>query len=283
MSRVFDVFPFFNEIDLLEIRLNELDTVVDFFVITEASTTFSGQSKPYYFEMNSELFERFSHKILYQKVDYVPENLNPFERDWFQRDAAKSFLMKYILPDDFIVYGDLDEIPKAESITYAISKLNGQIMICHCAMDLYYYYLNLREVSGTLPSYMGEYPGVKEKKWIGTTISRWSYASRFTLTQLRNPEHKSSGLRINDAGWHFSYVGGFQVEAPINRIIRKIQGAAHQELNNDKILRKVSKRLSRNKDVFGRRKAKFCRIESLEFLPSYVLQNPDKFIHLVLK
>jgi hypothetical protein len=130
---------------------------------------------------------------------------------------------------------------------------------------------------------MGEYPGIRDKKWLGTTISKWNYASEFTLTQLRNPEHKSCGLRIEDAGWHFSYIGGFQVEPPINRIIRKIEGAAHQELNNEKILSKVSKRLSRNKDVFGRRKAKFHKVESLKFLPSHVLQNLYKFEHLVLK
>lgn len=283
MSRVFDVFPFFNEIDLLEIRLNELDSVVDFFVITEASTTFSGLEKPFYFELFRKRFEHFSSKILYQKIENVPDGLSPFERDWFQRDAAKSFLEDYILPDDFIVYGDVDEIPKAESITYAQTQLSSTFQICHCAMDLYYYYLNLREDSGTLLSYMGEYPRIKNKKWIGTTISKWGFASGFTLTQLRNPEHKSYGIRIDDAGWHFSYVGGFKTEPPIDRIVRKIQSAAHQELNNDKVLRKVEKRLLRNKDVFGRRRSKFSRVQNLTFLPTYVLQNLVKFEHLVLE
>jgi beta-1,4-mannosyl-glycoprotein beta-1,4-N-acetylglucosaminyltransferase len=34
---VYDVFPFLNELDILEIRLNELDPVVDLFVLTEST------------------------------------------------------------------------------------------------------------------------------------------------------------------------------------------------------------------------------------------------------
>ena len=87
MSRVFDVFPFFNEIDLLEIRLNELDSVVDFFVITEASTTFSGLEKPFYFELFREKFEHFSSKILYQKIENVPDGLSLGLGDFRVSDA----------------------------------------------------------------------------------------------------------------------------------------------------------------------------------------------------
>ena len=40
--KVIDVFPFFNELDILEIRLNVLDPYVDCFVLSEATKTFSG-------------------------------------------------------------------------------------------------------------------------------------------------------------------------------------------------------------------------------------------------
>jgi hypothetical protein len=49
---VYDCFIFFNELDLLEIRLNELNNVVDKFVIIEANKTFQNNHKPYYFEEN---------------------------------------------------------------------------------------------------------------------------------------------------------------------------------------------------------------------------------------
>jgi len=45
MPKVYDCFTFFNELDLLEIRLNILDPYVDYFVIHESTETFSGKSK----------------------------------------------------------------------------------------------------------------------------------------------------------------------------------------------------------------------------------------------
>lgn len=283
MARVFDVFPFFNELDLLEIRMHELNPVVDFFLITEASTTFSGLSKPFFFEENKDRFVEFSNKILYQKIDNVPNTLSPFERDWFQRDASKLFLEQYIDSSDFLLYGDVDEVPRSNAVLNAIENLNEDTKICHFAMELYYYFLNLNEKSGTLPSHIGEYPGIKKRKWLGSTLSKWEYASQFSMTELRNPEHKDVGKRIDKAGWHFSYVGGHQKEDPLDRIIRKIKSSAHQELNNDEILRKVKKRLSKNKDVFGRRWAKFERVSDINFLPKYVVDNHEKFNHLILK
>lgn len=45
--RIFDAFLFFNELDLLEIRLNILDPYVDFFILNESNLTFSGKENPF--------------------------------------------------------------------------------------------------------------------------------------------------------------------------------------------------------------------------------------------
>ncbi len=51
--KIVDVFPFFNELDLLDIRLNVLDPYVDCFIISEATKTFQGGDKPLWMsEMN---------------------------------------------------------------------------------------------------------------------------------------------------------------------------------------------------------------------------------------
>ena len=52
---IVDCFPFFNELDLLEIRLNILKDVVDKFVLVEASKTQTKLDKPFYFEDNKGL------------------------------------------------------------------------------------------------------------------------------------------------------------------------------------------------------------------------------------
>ena len=43
--KIFDCFIFFNELDLLDVRLHELNDVVDFHVLVEAKKTFVGKKK----------------------------------------------------------------------------------------------------------------------------------------------------------------------------------------------------------------------------------------------
>ena len=64
--KVFDVFLFFNELDLLEVRLNLLYPFVDHFVINEATKTFSGLDKPLYYLENKDRFEKFQDKIIHK-------------------------------------------------------------------------------------------------------------------------------------------------------------------------------------------------------------------------
>ena len=54
-----DAFYFFDEFDLLEIRLNILEPYVDYFVLTESTVTFSGLDKPLYYQENKDQFEKF--------------------------------------------------------------------------------------------------------------------------------------------------------------------------------------------------------------------------------
>jgi hypothetical protein len=52
MRKVYDCFTFFNELDLLELRLTECYNDADYFVIAEANTTFTGVAKRYNLEDN---------------------------------------------------------------------------------------------------------------------------------------------------------------------------------------------------------------------------------------
>ena len=54
--KIIDAFPFFNEIEILKIRLSMLYDKVDTFVICESNITHSGIHKPYNFlEFKNEL------------------------------------------------------------------------------------------------------------------------------------------------------------------------------------------------------------------------------------
>ena len=66
--KIFDVFLFFNELDLLELRLQTLYSVVDYFIITEINETFSGKPKKLIFEKNKKRFKDFEKKIIYNPI-----------------------------------------------------------------------------------------------------------------------------------------------------------------------------------------------------------------------
>ena len=62
---IYDCIPFFNELDILNLRLHILDPIVDKFIIEEATVTFSGQPKELCFEKNKDMFREFLPKIEY--------------------------------------------------------------------------------------------------------------------------------------------------------------------------------------------------------------------------
>ena len=67
-GEIYDCCIFFNEIDLLQIRLKELYDYVDHFVIVEAEETHRGVPKPLHFPANQHLFAKYLDKIIYVPI-----------------------------------------------------------------------------------------------------------------------------------------------------------------------------------------------------------------------
>jgi beta-1,4-mannosyl-glycoprotein beta-1,4-N-acetylglucosaminyltransferase len=287
---IIDVFPFFDELDLLEIRLNTLDPFVDLFLLSEYSTTFAGNPKPYNFEENSILFSKFAHKIIYLRQEQK-RILSPFENDDIQKNSIKHHLMKVSSPGDLILFGDIDEIPEPSSLGANLA-VKADFFIKHFAQQVSYGYLNLVNHRNSLESIIGDYSNVRKPKWLGTVLAPIETVEKFELSELRLPKHKSLGQRISNGGWHFSYCGGYGSNVT-ERLKYKLQNNAHQEFNSDNFLDGIELRLLSGRDILGRRtKRKYLpgytqaefRIESnLDFLPSYVIGNQNRFEHLLIK
>jgi hypothetical protein len=80
-AKIYDVFIFYNELDLLEIRMEILHSSVDYFVIVESTKTFTGKSKPLYFKENEKRFEKFREKIKYFCVEETQILSKKLEKD----------------------------------------------------------------------------------------------------------------------------------------------------------------------------------------------------------
>ena len=101
--KVFDCFPFYDELDLLEIRLNILNDVVDYFVLTEATRTFTGKPKPLHYDNNKVRFKKFEHKIRHVIVDdteFKPE-IDAWQRGFDQKNSVFSFPVGSVLIKTF--------------------------------------------------------------------------------------------------------------------------------------------------------------------------------------
>lgn len=61
--KIFDLVLLSTELDWLEIRLHTLAQYVDYFVVVESSTTFTGKPKPLYLKENWSAFKAFHDKI----------------------------------------------------------------------------------------------------------------------------------------------------------------------------------------------------------------------------
>ena len=277
--RVIDVFPFFNELDILDIRLNLLDPYVDCFIISEATKTFSGLEKPLYFEENKERFSKFSHKIIHNIVeDTTSPDLHPYQRDVFQKDNIKKVILENTSDDDVIIWSDVDEVPNPEAIE-ELETYFQKNAIFHFAQENCMGYLNLVEVGGIIRAMTPDWDYEDRPRWMGTKMFGKSILEKYTLSELRSKQESERNYRVFPGGWHWSYVGseGLSVE---ERVLKKIECAAHSELNNDQIKQNVA-RVKDNKDPLGRDYAVYQTVPLDDSYPKYILDNKEKFINLI--
>ena len=271
---VYDCFLFFNELDLLEIRLNELKDVVDKFVLVECSTTFSSKEKPFFFEENKHRFNDFLHKIIHVKVYDTPALPNKVGRmgsfhnrhdvEIYQRNCISRGLTD-CKPDDIILISDADEIPSANSVLQAKNILKENCKVSF-KQKLYYYYLNGLCVSKN-----------REIEELYTTSCLFK---EFTTANNVRLNRRNCKYIIDKAGWQFSYLGG------VEKIFYKIESFAHAEWDNDIIKNRdrLKNAVENGIDLFGRHeKQKQMYVEVDSTFPLYVLNNIEKFQHLIKK
>lgn len=247
MAKVYDTFCFFNELDILEIRLNILDPYVDYFVLVESRETFSGKEKPLYYEENKERFKKWNHKIIHSVVpSFTTENA--FERAHFQKESIMNNLT-HLDDDDIVYFGDVDEIWKPQEVdekVYKLKQLN------------YTYYLNNRS----------------SENWIGTIVGRYRAIKQGSLNDFRaHPVHFKE-----DGGWHFTNMGG------VEQIRKKLESYDHQEFNHDYIKEDIEYKIENGLDYVGRKYdwqgKPFTFFIDESQLPRYITDNKSKYADL---
>lgn len=227
-AKVYDCFMFFNEIELLKLRLEELDDVVDYFVLVESAETQRGDPKPFYFDDNRHLFERFLNKIIYVRVDERHPEMDLWERENYQRNCIARGLQQ-CASSDLILISDLDEIPRPELIqklakripwrsAHLLEKGKNKKFRKHNrnkkgpskaekmfylngarAFEMSIYFFQLNRQTHTHETWGGG-------PWVGTVMTTYSMVEKFGVQHFR--DYRWKFLRVYNGGWHFTWMGG---------------------------------------------------------------------------
>jgi beta-1,4-mannosyl-glycoprotein beta-1,4-N-acetylglucosaminyltransferase len=254
--KVWDCFPFGGydpEQDILEIRLHELDEVVDHVLLVEATRTHSGKPKPLLLDMKR--FERFLPKLRYGVVDKFPEaDMTKLGESWkyerHQRDMIGHILQDYAKDGDIVISSDLDEIPRAS----ALKTYRPEHGMVGFDLSLHTYWFNMVN---------------RETEYAWCKVLPYGMAKNMTHCQIR---YTFGHPIVKNGGWHFSYMGG------PDQVVEKIQSFAHQEYNIDRCKDKAAILRRMKEGIDPHERSLRYKAEPLDArYPAYILQNQEKF------
>jgi beta-1,4-mannosyl-glycoprotein beta-1,4-N-acetylglucosaminyltransferase len=214
--KIFDCFMYFDEETVLEVRLNTLNDVVDYFVIVESKFTHKGEQRELKFEHKK--FEKFKDKIIYiiheehpQEVQIINDHDSDDEKSRkyifnaiYRENSQRNFITKGLLKakeDDIILISDVDEIPNLKNINF--SKINKKIILFK--QNMFYYKFNLY-----LPNFIWVGTRACKKKdlinpqWLRNVKDRkysfFRFDTWFSKKKYKNIEY------ITNGGWHFTNI-----------------------------------------------------------------------------
>ena len=254
--KIFGCFMFFNELELLELRLMELYDTVDHFVLVEANKTHTGKEKPYLFEEHKTAFQPYLDKIIHVKVDdlpsYSPDNIWIAEN--FHRNCIMRGLSEHAVDGDKIIISDVDELPRIETIKNSVTVTNWII----CRQKLFYYYVNCQQNSVWTGSMIANYGTFDTPQQLRDVCKSWRH--RRSARQMgKNYEYHpiehggSKEVQPFESGWHYSFMGG------ADRIKLKIENICEGPSIANAVgsVSDIQQKIRTQQDLWGRRNLAF--------------------------
>jgi len=272
---VYDCFTFFNELEMLEVRLNTLNDVVDKFVLVEATRTQNNKKKPLYYKKNKAKYKEFAHKIIHITVDKFPKKISQWTIENYQRNAIKKGLRK-CNDNDIIIFSDLDEIINPDLIEKYKSYLKQGIIT---VFKLNSFFLNLNlwypdlvvDNRAKMLYYKDFKNGIlnKEKevyKHCALDLNlKENRKTSFSKIRLYNGKKQRF---INNAGWHFSWLGDKK------KTLKKFKAVCE------------GRKEALMEDAIKHRNYLFSKLKPVfinQYFPEYIRINQERYKHLIAK
>lgn len=285
---IYDCFMFYNELNMLELKLTEENSVVDKFVLVESCETYSGKPKRYFFDEHKGRFSRFSEKIIHVKLEpqtrfkrYLFKKCGKnWAREYWQRDQIARGLAG-ANHEDLIIISDVDEIISSSRLgDIVVNFSDGCIGVFE--MPLFQFSVNREWVfrDRRLPQYrsigprmvaLKDYCGAQRLRKVKKIYPNW-----LKNDSMLRPIFKMIGYikyrvmnelqYFEDTGWHFSSMGDWDF------FKNKVDSFAHEDWKN---IPQYT-----NHEVFEELAASDIQTRpySLERLPRFILDNRNLFV-----
>ena len=190
---IYEYFSFYNEYDMLELKLLEHSPHVDRFVITESNRTYNQIEKPYRLEQHWDRYKDWHDKITYLKFD-----ADSLDAGWATEVAQREFGFRTVKPEhsDIILVSDLDELMTEREFGFVRDNVdNGQ-----------------REILLRMSCYWCFADVLHEKRH--DTVAALRYHNFVNANTHRRPQkvfqHLDDPMRDTlsyDGGFHFTWMG----------------------------------------------------------------------------
>lgn len=247
--KVIDTFSFFNELELLKLRCEELKPLNPIHVLIESTYTHTGEPKELVFEQNKHLFAQYNIRHLVVDVS-MPNNGDAWANEKYQRDFCTVGLAD-MNNDDIVIISDLDEIPRWQAVQFYEPRMG----VASLQMDKYSVYLNLLE-------------GIQN--WGVGKIVTGKHLYERSASEIRNG---GADFGIYFGGWHMSFMGG------VERMKEKLFAYAHTETLKPELLDNLEYKYVSGQSLWHTDYWKFVKID--ESFPRYLFENQEEFKHLI--
>ena len=288
--KIYDCFMYFDEDIVLDVRLNFLNEFVDQFVIIESEYNHRGEKRVPLFKIDK--FKKYKDKIKYILINDIPpgieiinkEDEDVYRKSIFNASKRENFQRNQILKglteaneEDWIIISDLDEIPNLSKINLKNTK--DKLIFFNQHMMYYKFNLKLNDYIW-VGSKACKMKNLQSPQWIRDIKNKnygwWRIDIFFSNRKYNNI------LFVEDGGWHFSYLKNPK------GIEKKLKSYLHHidyDLNPVGV-KGIEKMIDNKRTIYNikvdQKEKKFDGVNKLSkidinLLPSYILENKDKF------
>ena len=218
---IYDCFMFYDETDLLDLRIAHHAPFVDRFALVESAYTYSGRWKGFKSGESRAFWKMLNDGRAYRiQLEFSQaDRAAGWEFEHLQRDMLRGFGFR---DDDVILYLDCDEIVRDRSVIERFVASGKAIQSLQ--MDLYFYYLNCRLKRGDVPGANYHVAPCFKSKWHMGKILRGTEWLRKVKHLYEIREHElwaAAPDMIERAGWHYSNLGSAR------RVFSKLTAISH--------------------------------------------------------